>query len=148
MAKLPRYKMCFLCGKDNPIGLKLTWSVKEDGSVRAEFFPKSEHQGYKGIVHGGIISALLDETMGLPSFVSGKIAMTVNLNITFRKQAKIGGKLIVIGEETGDRGRLIEAKGRVMNENNETIAEGTGTYYVLPDKQQKEVEEYLEFYDG
>lgn len=148
MAKLPRYKMCFLCGKENPIGLKLTWSVAEDGSVSAEYIPKPEHQGYQGIVHGGIISSILDETMGLPAFVSGKIAMTVNLEVKFRRPALIGEKLIVSGRETVDKGRMVEAKGTVVNENGELIAEGSAAYYVLPDKQHREVAEYLELYEG
>ena len=60
MEKQPNSRMCFLCGIDNPIGLKLKFYTDEEGRCIARFRPKPEHQGYPGQLHGGIISALLD----------------------------------------------------------------------------------------
>ncbi len=60
----PNSRYCFLCGVENPIGLNLRFYEAEDGHVEARFTPKEEHQGYPGVLHGGITSALLDETIG------------------------------------------------------------------------------------
>jgi acyl-coenzyme A thioesterase PaaI-like protein len=60
MEKQPNSRMCFLCGIENPIGLKLKFYTDDEGRCIARFRPRPEHQGYPGQLHGGIISALLD----------------------------------------------------------------------------------------
>ncbi len=50
--------LCFGCGKNNSIGLKLTF--KWDGkAVRTEFTPNRLHQGWAEVIHGGIITPSL-----------------------------------------------------------------------------------------
>ena len=66
MEKQPNSSMCFLCGINNPIGLKLKFYTDGDDQCIAHFRPRPEHQGYPGQLHGGIISALLD----VPSQIS------------------------------------------------------------------------------
>ena len=60
----PNSRHCFLCGVDNPIGLKLGFYDVGDGRVATRFTPLEQHQGYPGVMHGGIACALLDETIG------------------------------------------------------------------------------------
>ena len=55
--------MCFGCGRDNTIGLKLDFH-QEGESVRAEFIPGEMYQGWPGVVHGGLICTMLDEVIG------------------------------------------------------------------------------------
>jgi acyl-coenzyme A thioesterase PaaI-like protein len=61
MDKQPNSRMRFVCGVDNPIGLYPKFYTDDEGQCVARFRPKPEHQGYPGHLHGGIISALLDE---------------------------------------------------------------------------------------
>jgi acyl-coenzyme A thioesterase PaaI-like protein len=61
MEKQPNSRMCFLCGINNPIGLKLKFCTDGEDRCIARFRPGQEHQGYPGQLHGGIISALLDD---------------------------------------------------------------------------------------
>jgi acyl-coenzyme A thioesterase PaaI-like protein len=61
MEKQPNSRMCFVCGIENPIGLKLFFYTDDEGRTITRFRPKPEHQGYPGQLHGGIISTLLDE---------------------------------------------------------------------------------------
>jgi acyl-coenzyme A thioesterase PaaI-like protein len=61
MEKQPNSRMCFVCGIDNPIGLKLKFYTDGEERCIARFQPKPEYQGYPGQLHGGIISSLLDE---------------------------------------------------------------------------------------
>jgi acyl-coenzyme A thioesterase PaaI-like protein len=60
MEKKPNSRMCFVCGIENPIGLKLRFYTDDEGRCVARFQPKPEHQGLPGQLHGGIISALLE----------------------------------------------------------------------------------------
>ena len=54
-------KMCIICGLDNPAGVCAPFYNMEDGSVMSIFQFKAEHQSYPGRVHGGMITAMLDE---------------------------------------------------------------------------------------
>src|SRR6266851_3902380 len=62
MLKLPHTKSCFVCGLNNPLGMKL--DLETDGQiVRARFLPRPEHVGFRETIHGGLISTVLDEAM-------------------------------------------------------------------------------------
>jgi acyl-coenzyme A thioesterase PaaI-like protein len=61
MEKQPNSRMCFVCGIENPIGLHLAFYTDDERRCIAHFWPRAEHQGYPGHLHGGIISTLLDE---------------------------------------------------------------------------------------
>jgi len=74
MEKQPNSRMCFVCGINNPIGLKLKFYTDDEGRCIARFQPKPEHQGYPGQLHGGIISTLLDEPTQI-SLHSGVLAV-------------------------------------------------------------------------
>src|SRR4030065_586627 len=88
---------CFVCGKKNPIGLKLDFSF--DGkTITTEFVPQKEHQGYFNIVHGGIISTLLDEVMVKLAIEMGMPAVTAHMDIRLRKALDIGKKITVQAE--------------------------------------------------
>ncbi len=117
---------CFACGKDNPIGLKLKFEWNE-GISYAEFTPKEEHQGWRGVVHGGIISTLLDETMVWSMCFLDIKAMTVQMEVRYRKPAEIGEKLMLKGEIASQRGRLIQAKAQIHS-NKGLVAEATGKF--------------------
>ena len=53
---------CFVCGQDNPDGLRIFFHVdRETRTLRANFTPPAKYQGFKNVLHGGIISTLLDE---------------------------------------------------------------------------------------
>lgn len=91
MQTLPGYRKCFVCGKDNPIGLNITF-FKDKDKIRAEFIPESKHQGYKGIVHGGILFSILDEIMGRTAFINKGV-----MTLTVLTEAR--GKFIVISKE-------------------------------------------------
>ncbi|HSQ59356.1 MAG TPA: PaaI family thioesterase, partial [Acidobacteriota bacterium] len=54
---------CFCCGPENPIGLKLTFEETSEGRMRTLWTPRKEHQGFKDIVHGGLVATVLDEVM-------------------------------------------------------------------------------------
>ena len=75
------YTWCFACGKDNPIGLKMEFTMDAEECV-AYFTPRQEHQSYDGRMHGGLISVLLDEIMGHYLFVTeGKPAYTAKIDM-------------------------------------------------------------------
>lgn len=146
METLPGYKQCFVCGRDNHFGLNITF-FKDKNEVRAEFIPQSKHQGFKGIVHGGILFSILDEILGRTAVISkGVMTLTVEIDIKYRKKAKIGEKIIFTAHMTKDLGRMIEAQGQACKEDGTLLAEVRGRFIVLSREMQKEVEEYMYSY--
>ncbi|MFN2340598.1 MAG: PaaI family thioesterase [Halanaerobium sp.] len=90
--------MCFACGENNPISLALNFEEVNENKVRAEFRPGEYHQGYQGIIHGGLTATLLDEAMAHVIGFKGIKAFTAELNIRYRKAIEIGEKLELVGK--------------------------------------------------
>src|SRR6185436_143631 len=88
MQVLPHTHSCFVCGESNPIGLKLRFET--DGKcVRTRFVPKPEHVGFQQVVHGGILSTLLDEIMVWACAVQTKrFGFCAELSVRFLKPAE------------------------------------------------------------
>lgn len=82
-------EMCFACGKDNPIGLHLTF-IEDDEYCRATFISERNYQGYEGIIHGGIIATLLDEVMARFAWKKYGSAATAKLEVRYLKPAPTG----------------------------------------------------------
>jgi uncharacterized protein (TIGR00369 family) len=77
------HSRCLLCGNLNPQSLNLSFQAADDGVVKTRFKPRSELQGYDGILHGGVIAALLDAAMTHCLFHRGVQAVTGDLHVRF-----------------------------------------------------------------
>jgi acyl-coenzyme A thioesterase PaaI-like protein len=146
MEKQPNSRMCFVCGIDNPIGLHLKFYTNDEGRCIARFQPKPEHQGYPGQLHGGLISSLLDETMGRVLTGRNVWAMTGRLEIKFRKPVPLDQELTVVGELTRSRSRAYEARGEIQLPDGTVLVEGSGTYIRIPDEVVEQAKSELDFW--
>ena len=127
--KFETYGNCFVCGKNNPGGLQLSFEIdKERQTLKTTFVASPTFQGWDGIVHGGIISTLLDEAMAKLVYELGYQSVTASLEIKFKKPAPILEPLLVYGEITEVNRRLVRAKARVTKENGTLLAEGKSTF--------------------
>jgi acyl-coenzyme A thioesterase PaaI-like protein len=147
MEKQPNSSMCFLCGINNPIGLKLAFYTDGEDRCIARFQPRPEHQGYPGTLHGGIISALLDETMGRVLAAQNVWAMTGRLEIKFGKPTPLDQELTVIGELTRNRSRAYEARGEIRLADGTVLAEGSGVYVRIPEEKVEQAMTALDFWE-
>ena len=121
-----RDTMCFGCGKDNPMGLHLHFRTDENGCYTS-FVPQPVHQSYDGRMHGGLISTLLDETMGnYPYMYEHKVAYTSRLEVRFRQPVRIGERIDVITKVKRRKGMLLEMTGQVIREDGTVAAEADG----------------------
>jgi len=82
---------CLLCGQNNTRGLKLDFQPSDDGGIETSFECSKTLQGYKDIIHGGVISALLDSVMTNCLFAHGIKAFTAELNTRFMTPVKTKG---------------------------------------------------------
>ncbi len=122
------YGNCFVCGEKNAGGLRLHFDIdKEKQTLRTSFVPSPVYQGYDGIVHGGIISTLLDEAMAKLSYELGYNAVTASLEVRFKKPAPVSERLLVYGEIVEANGRVVRARARITKEDGTLLASGTST---------------------
>jgi uncharacterized protein (TIGR00369 family) len=116
---------CFVCGPKNPIGLKLDFSF--DGkTIKTDFVPLKEHQGYMDIVHGGIISTLLDEVMVKLAIEMGMPAVTAQMDIRLRKALNVGQKITVSAEMIKDTKKILTSYAKAVTEDGAIIADSKG----------------------
>ena len=124
------YTWCFGCGRDNPAGLKLEFTLKDD-CYSAVFTPRREHQGYDGMAHGGIIAALLDEVMGDYVYeLTRQKAFTARLELRYRQAVPIGRPLQAVASVLRKKGRLYEMKGEVFLSDGSLAAEAKGKIFL------------------
>ena len=122
------YGNCFVCGEKNPGGLRLTFEIdREKQTLKTSFVPGSVYQGYDGIVHGGIISTLLDEAMAKLAYELGYNAVTASLEVRFKKPAPILNPLLIYGEIIEAKKRIVRARASITSEDGTPIAAGTST---------------------
>lgn len=127
------FSMCFGCGRNNPIGLKMRFSW--DGqAVSSEFVPNECHQGWWGIVHGGIICAVLDEVVGNVAVYEGLDAVTGKIEVRIRRPVKVGEHLKLTGRLTRKTRKLAEAEAMARDTQDAVVAEATAVLYIVRDR--------------
>lgn len=121
---------CFACGEKNPMGLKLTF--REEGETYCTTFRAGlEHQGYNGVVHGGIVSTLLDEVMARYIYAKGFQAVTAKLEIRFRQPTPIQEELRITANIVSQKRNLYELKGQITLPDGTVTAEGKAVVAVV-----------------
>ncbi len=133
ISKQTNSKMCIICGLENQMGVKASFYNMQDGSVGSIFSFKEEHQSYPERVHGGMISALLDELAGRALWVTEPelFGVTATMSVKFRKPVPYGKILYGKGEIISRRGKLFTAKSKIIDEQKNILAELEGTYMIL-----------------
>ena len=117
MEKQPSSRMCFLCGVQNPIGLKMdVYNDLDNNQVVAEFTLTENYQGYPDVAHGGIIATILDEVTGRATLLSGDpsdLMITANIKIKYRKPTPLNTPLKVVAHLTRPGKNRARAHGEI-----------------------------------
>jgi acyl-coenzyme A thioesterase PaaI-like protein len=145
MHPLPHTRSCFVCGEANPIGLRLRFQT--DGRVVcAEFKPCPEHSGFQEVVHGGIISTVLDEIMVWACAVQTRqFGYCAELTVRFQQPLRPGELAIATAELVSNRrNRIFEAKAQIDNSAGVTAATATGKYLPIgPVRREQLLAEFI-----
>jgi acyl-coenzyme A thioesterase PaaI-like protein len=128
-------KLCFICGLKNRYGIHAHFYVTENQELIALFTPSDEHQSYPGRLHGGIASAVLDETIGrsiLNKYDEEVWGVTIDLNVKFKKPIPLNEELKVIGRITNENNRIFEGTGEIILANGVVAVTAQGKYLKVP----------------
>ncbi|MCZ7543717.1 MAG: PaaI family thioesterase [Anaerolineae bacterium] len=130
----PNSKHCFVCGLENPAGLKLRFFNSADGAVRATLTVADHFQSYPGIAHGGILATVLDEAMGRAAMVAdpNRFLMTLKMEIRYRQPVPTAQPVTVAARIDADRGRRLEASGQVILSDGTVAVEARGLLAEMP----------------
>lgn len=126
---------CFVCGPDNPIGLQLTFRI-EDGACVSEFTPGENHEGYPGVIHGGMLYSALDDVMANWLYLRGARAYTARCEIRYRRPAREGEKLLLLGRQTARKRKMVEMEGAARRASDgQVVATATATFVVIDEQE-------------
>ena len=108
MSRQPTSRSCFVCGRENSVGLKVHWDQHpEAGEIRGTVTVPEHFNGYPGVTHGGIVGALLDETAGRTILMDGgfdDLMVTAKLEVVYRRPTPTGVPLELVGRLLGRSG--------------------------------------------
>jgi acyl-coenzyme A thioesterase PaaI-like protein len=136
----PNSRNCFICGMENPAGLHLHIFETAPGQVESTYIAPEHFQGYPGVLHGGIVAALIDEISGRAQMGSDpldpRFMFTAKLEVKYRKNVPIGRQLKIIGKAGKSRAKSAEAWAGIYDaETDELLAEGNTLLINVPDEQ-------------
>ena len=133
------YGLCFACGPRNPYGLKLHFERDGDRIV-SRFTALEEYQGFPGYLHGGIITALLDEVMSRVSIVNqNRWSMTAGIDVHFRKPVFIGQEVTAVAEHLESNRRVVTAQAELILPDGTVAAKATGRFFHVPEERLAEM---------
>jgi acyl dehydratase len=123
---------CFACGKKNPIGLGLHFHPDGNAhAVRAEACLDARYQGWQGIVHGGIVTTLVDDAMAHVGAVAGYAGVVGRINIRFRKPVPVGERVEVRAWVTWRRQNVFGIASRITDAHGSELATADGRFVGL-----------------
>ncbi|MFN3653309.1 MAG: PaaI family thioesterase [Armatimonadota bacterium] len=118
-------RFCFVCGPDNPDGLNARFQC-EAGRATGTYAPRTHHQGYAGMAHGGILAALLDEAMVYAAITLGRWATTAELTVRYARPAGTDRPLVISAEVTRHARKLVECRAEIRDEEGALVASAQG----------------------
>ena len=113
---LPHLPRCFICGDENGCGVRTRFFVEGD-AVRASVTLPRHVNGYRNVVHGGVLAALLDESMGWAATVFGEkhpMYLTGELTVKYLFPVSIGEEIEVASRLEEDSGRIAYSTGELL----------------------------------
>ncbi|HOP07358.1 MAG TPA: PaaI family thioesterase [candidate division Zixibacteria bacterium] len=137
MKEVLKYSRCFVCGDLNEFGLKARFFFDGEKAF-TEIEADRMYEGYAGIYHGGVLSALLDEVMIKAILADEIYAVTAEMTVRFLAPVRTGDHLIITGRVVKRKGRMFFTEGEVRGSDDQVYATASGKYLeARPDLRQE-----------
>lgn len=132
----PNSRHCFACGLENPFGLQLRFFTTAPGEVTAEYTVPEHFQGYPGVVHGGVVAAMLDEV--LVRSIMGheadtpRLMVTARMTVRYRKRVPVAQPLRLVGRQGRAKHHSATASAAIFDRDGELLAEADALLVNVP----------------
>jgi acyl-coenzyme A thioesterase PaaI-like protein len=113
---------CFACSPENPRGLHLDFRPDAAGNYCAEWLPEAGFEGFRGVIHGGIVSTVLDESMAKAVAATGAFGFTAELRVRFRQQVPPGAAVQVRGWIADSGKRMLKTEACIEDAHGKELA--------------------------
>ena len=136
MTLQPNSRHCFVCGMENPFGLKLRFYKSGPDEVTVETTIPEGYQGFPDVVHGGIVSAMLDE-VAARALLDGeppRFMFTARLDIRYRKNVPVGQPLRVVGKALVVKKRTATATSLIYDASGAVLAQAEALLVNVPEE--------------
>jgi acyl-coenzyme A thioesterase PaaI-like protein len=126
---------CFVCGANNPVGLRLRFFLNEETKeVSTEYVGTRNYMGLGNVLHGGIQSSIIDEIMGWTTHsLTRQMGVAVNLNLNFIKPVYLGKRILAFCSISSIEDSKVQLEARLEYEDGDVCTTAAGIYYLLPD---------------
>lgn len=130
--RLPTSRGCFVCGSENPIGLRVQFERTPSG-VRTEVCPGHRFEGFDGVLQGGVVAGLMDDAMWYAIFGGpGTITMTAELTVRYKAPVPVETPLTVTGQIIEQRRSLFTCAAAITGPDGRLLAEASGKFMTAP----------------
>ncbi len=148
----PTSRMCFVCGRENPVGLHLHFHEdREKKQLIAPINLPAHYAGYPGIAHGGVVATILDEVSGRAINIGKdeeRFWVTAKLEIRYRQPTPVETPLTAVGWVVKDRGRIVEVAAEMRLPDGTVTAEAHGVVVQPPDETMAKWVEEKQFWQA
>jgi uncharacterized protein (TIGR00369 family) len=142
--KQPNSRHCFVCGLDNPFGLRLTFYETMPGEVVVETIIPDHFQGYPGVVHGGIVASILDEALGRVHMgedpENSRFLYTAKLSVHYRKPVPTNTPIRIVGQAVKSKKRTATSIAKIYDQDGQLLVDADAVLINVPEENLKEVD--------
>lgn len=130
--RLPTSRGCFVCGSENPVGLRVQFARTPEG-VGARVCPPLHFQGFDRVLQGGVVAGLMDDAMWYAVFAgNGAVTMTVELTVRYKAPVPVETELTVTGMVVEQRRSLYTCSAAILGPDGKVLAEAAGKFLAAP----------------
>lgn len=144
MKKQPNSRYCFVCGMENPYGLKLKFFETPSGKVIVNTVIPDHFQGYPGVVHGGIVASLVDEVLGRvhmgDDINNSRFLYTAKLNIQYRKPVPLNSPLRIVGQAVKKKKRTGTSIAKIFDHDGQLLVEAEAILINVPEENLNKID--------
>ena len=130
-SEVRRDNRCFVCGQDNPHGLRLIFTYPEPGCAETNLVIPERFSGWERLTHGGLLATLLDEAMAHACLHSEGNAVTAEITVRFLKPVEVGQNVRVSGRVQEVKGRMVETRGEILGPEGQVAARATARFLMM-----------------
>jgi len=131
VSEMRRDNRCFVCGQDNPHGLRLTFAYPEPGRAETGLVIPERFSGWERLTHGGLLATLLDEAMAHACLNREGNAVTAEITVRFLKPVEVGQSVRISGRVQTVKGRVVHTEGEILDPQGQVVARGQARFLLM-----------------